>query len=107
MIDLRNELKICNVCSHEYTSIHVEAMPGQMLYICDTCLEAAKYNFIWVCLNCGKSYLRSKELVRKRMNGSYLTTALHLDECQLVQGVTVCIACDPHAILRYMNERKN
>ncbi len=43
---------LCTVCRDRHTSNSVEAAPGRIVYICDDCLEAAKYNFIWICMNC-------------------------------------------------------
>ena len=97
----------CSICKDEYTSIHVEAMPGIMIFVCDNCLEAAKYNFIWICMNCGKVYLRPKDLVINRINNLELKRAYLLcKDMQIIQGIDMCIECDPEGIMDYMEANK-
>jgi len=97
----------CNVCKHEYTSTHVEAMPGIKVYVCSTCLEAAKYNFIWICMSCGSVYIRNKKLVIERITDNELKRAYLLcQDMQIIQGIDMCISCDPEGILFYMDNRK-
>src|SRR5512140_950656 len=63
----RDRISMCNVCKREYTSFHFEARPGLKVYVCTDCLDSAKSNFIWICLNCGNSYHRAKEVVMGRI----------------------------------------
>lgn len=103
-MELTSELKQCNVCKHEYTSIHTEVQPGNLIYVCDTCLEAAKYNFIWICMSCGQVYLRPKKLVIERVKDVKLKRAYMIcEDMQIIQGIDMCIACDPSGILAFMD----
>lgn len=96
-------LSKCNICKKEYTSLHVEALPGTTVYVCQTCLEKAKTHFIWLCMGCGKAYMRPKELVINRLKDEDLKRAYMLCEDMLiVQGIDACIECDPETILAYM-----
>jgi DNA-directed RNA polymerase subunit RPC12/RpoP len=95
----------CSICKHEYTSIHVEAMPGTRVFVCEKCLDVAKHNFIWICLNCGKVYVRPKETIINRINGSQIRKA-HLLNTRIIQGIDICIECDPEGIITYMDSVK-
>jgi hypothetical protein len=104
MFDLFNKIDQCIVCRHEYTSTHVEALPGLSIHVCETCIESAKYNFIWICLNCGRVYIRSKALMLKRAKNPALEQAF--DSCghrPIIQGIDICIECDPQGILDCVN----
>ncbi len=99
-----NKIDRCIVCKHEYTSTHVEASPGLSIHVCEACIEAAKYNFIWICLNCGKVYMRPKALMMTRANNPTLKKAYALCEHQqIILGIDICIKCDPQGILNCMN----
>ncbi len=107
MLDINNKIEHCSICKHEYTSTHVEAIPGLKIYVCENCLEAAKYNFIWICMNCGKVYMRPKKLVIERINNYELKKAYLLcKDMQIIQGIDMCIECDPEGILTYMETEK-
>lgn len=106
MLSFNQKISECNVCKHEYTSFHFEALPGYKIFVCHNCLETAKFNFIWVCLNCGKSYLRSKKLVMSRRNGYGIREASFLNESQLIQGIHMCLHCNPRAILKLIMEKR-
>lgn len=106
-MDIDNRQEKCIICKHEYTSIHTEVMPGIKVYVCNTCLEAAKDNFIWICMTCGRSYLRPKKLVLERLNDFELKQAyLQCEDMQIIQGIDMCIACDPEGVLNYMEVQK-
>ncbi len=93
----------CNICKKEYTSKHVEVMPGTVVYVCSQCVEKAKDNFIWLCMNCGKSYIRPKDLVINKIKNYELKRAYMLCEDMLIiQGIDMCIACSPERIVEYM-----
>jgi hypothetical protein len=107
MLDMEVKHEKCNICNHEYTSIHTEVAPGVMIYVCDSCLEAAKHNFIWVCIGCGKVHLRPKKLVIEKMQDPDLKRAYILcEDMQLIQGIDICVECDPEGILNYMDAQK-
>jgi predicted amidophosphoribosyltransferase len=106
-MDLVNRQQLCNVCRQEYTSIHSEVAPGVFVYVCSNCLEAAKHNFIWICTNCGRSYVRPKKLVLERLNNFELKRAyLQCEDMQIIQGIDMCIECDPEGIFEYMEVQK-
>ena len=107
MLTYENKIDRCNICRHEHTTNHVEAMPGIKIFVCDDCLEAAKHNFIFICMNCGKVYLRPKKFVIDRLNIPELkSTYQRCEDMQLIQGLDICIECDPDGIAEYMNDRK-
>jgi hypothetical protein len=107
MIDIDNRQEKCSVCKKEYTSIHTEVMPGVRIYVCDKCLESAKHNFIWICMSCGKVYLRPKKLVLEKLNNFELKQAYtECENMQIIQGIDMCISCDPEGVLNYMEVQK-
>jgi hypothetical protein len=107
MVEINNKHQQCTICKHEYTSINTEVEPGVVIYICDNCLEAAKENFIWICMGCGKVYLRPKKLVIERTNNFELKRAYMIcEDMQIIQGIDMCIACDPAGIMNYMDVQK-
>jgi len=97
----RERISGCNICKREYTSFHFEARPGLKVYVCKDCLDSAKSNFIWICLNCGNSYLRPKNAVMNRMHDYGIKEAAFLYENQIIQGIEACIGCSPELILEY------
>jgi hypothetical protein len=102
---MSDSLGQCSICKKEYTSTYVEAKPGVRLYVCATCLEISKENFIWVCTNCGKSHSRPKKLVLSRLAFSGIKNAQLLGEgIPLIQGIDICIECDPEGIREYVME---
>jgi hypothetical protein len=104
MFDLFNKIDQCIVCRHEYTSTHVEALPGLSIHVCETCLESARYNFVWICLSCGRVYMRSKALMMKRAKNPALEQAFALYiRRPIIQGLDICIECDPQGILNCVN----
>jgi hypothetical protein len=83
--------------------MHVEVKPGVLVYACSSCLKKAKDSFIWVCVNCGRTYFRTKDLVLNRLQGYGLKNATVLcDGAQLIMGIDICIDCDPQGILEYV-----
>ncbi len=100
MFDLFNKIDQCIVCRREYTSTHVEALPGISIHVCEACIEAAKYNFIWICLSCGKVYMRPKALMMARADNPGLKKLC--EHRQIILGIDICIECDPHGILSFM-----
>ncbi|MEN8263831.1 MAG: hypothetical protein ABFR82_10235 [Nitrospirota bacterium] len=100
---MSDSLGQCNICKKEYTTTHVEAKPGVQIYVCPNCLEKSKDNFIWVCTNCGKSHSRPKKMILNRLAHSGLENANLLSEgVPLIQGIDICIECDPEGILEYV-----
>jgi hypothetical protein len=107
MVDINNKQEKCSLCKKEYTSINTEVQPGETIYVCDKCLESAKDNFIWICMSCGKVYLRPKKMVIERIADFEMKRAYMLcEDMQIIQGIDMCIECNPEGILDYMNMEK-
>jgi hypothetical protein len=97
----------CNICNDYYTTIHNEVQPGIFIYVCDNCLEVAKYMFIWICMSCGTVHMRPKKMVISRLKDYDLKKAYALcEDMQIIQGISECIKCDPKAIVRIMEEHQ-
>jgi len=86
---MEHHLETCTICNDEYTNMHAEIRPGLNIYVCENCIEAARYNFIWVCLHCGRAYLRPKKFTLDK-------------ETQMIQAIEMCRECDPNGTERYM-----
>ncbi|MBI5409544.1 MAG: hypothetical protein HZA14_09295 [Nitrospirae bacterium] len=98
----------CSICKKEYTSMHVEYRPGTIVYICPDCLRKTKDYFIWLCMGCGRSYFRPKKEVLSRLEKYGVENAsLLLEGLQLIQGIDICIACDPAGIVEYVNGNRS
>jgi hypothetical protein len=55
-------------------------------------------------MNCGKVYMRPKKLVIARIKDIELKRAyLMCEDMQLIQGIDMCIACEPDGIMDYMD----
>ncbi|MBI4699366.1 MAG: hypothetical protein HY758_10825 [Nitrospirae bacterium] len=107
MVELNTKMDMCHICKHEYTSTYVEAMDGIRVFVCENCLEAAKHNFIWVCMGCGKVYVRPKALVIDSIKDFELKRAYLLcQDMQIIQGIDMCIKCDPEGIINYVKNVK-
>ena len=107
MVEINNKQEKCTICKKEFTSIHTEIAPGVNIYVCNDCLEAAKHNFIWICTGCGNVYMRSKKLVIERLNNFELKQAyMQCEDMQIIQGIDMCISCDPEGIFNYMEVQK-
>lgn len=98
----------CSICKNEYTTLHTEAAQDVIVYACSACLEAAKYNFIWICMKCGEVYLRPKKLVIERLKNKDLKGAYTIcEDMQMIQGIDMCISCSPDVILdNYVNKKE-
>jgi len=97
-----DETHQCHICRKEYTSMHVEARPGVPIYVCSVCMEKAKDKFIWICLNCGRSFSRPKDTIISILDGtSFEKASLQFIDVQLIQGIDICISCDPQGIMDY------
>jgi len=97
----------CNVCKENYTSTHCEPLPGQVIYVCNDCLEKAKTHFIWICMNCGTVHMRNKKMVINNLKDQGLRRAYMICEnMQIIQGIDMCISCDPEGIVDYVMKHK-
>ena len=106
MVDINNKQKMCNICGKEYTSIHCETQPGINIYVCEGCIETAKDNFIWICMDCGKVYIRSKKMVIERTRDLELKKSYMLSEDKIIiQGIDMCLSCSPEGIRYHINSQ--
>lgn len=93
----------CNICNEIYTESHVEIMQGTTVYVCSSCIEQAEDSFIWLCMTCGKTFIKPKDLVINRIKDHELKRAYMLcEDMQIIQGIDECFACDPDRMLEYM-----
>ncbi len=107
MVDISNKYKTCTICKSEQTAIHTEVTPGETIYVCDTCLEHAKHNFIFICMSCGQVYSRPKKQMIERMKDLELKKAYMLcEDKQIIQGLDMCLQCDPEGIIEHVNVNK-
>lgn len=96
------EVGLCNICRDKYTQHYVEIDENSYIYVCAECIEKAQENFIWICLTCGKSFIKPKQLVINRIKDLELKKAYMLCEDMLViQGIDVCISCSPERMLDF------
>lgn len=92
----REGSRICGLCGGGYTSVHVEVIGGAEVYVCESCLEkAARRNFIWLCLQCRRVYLRPKKLVIEQTGDMELRACyLRYMNDQVIQGIDRCVSCE-------------
>jgi hypothetical protein len=58
-------------------------------------------------MSCGSVYIRNKKLVIERITDNELKRAYLLcQDMQIIQGIDMCIECDPEGILFYMDNKK-
>lgn len=107
MLAHEHRLDFCSICKHEQATVYSQPMPNVKVFICDNCLEAAKYNFIFICMNCQKVHLRAKKLFLQTINDPQLLQAyLDCQDMQIIQGIDVCMECDPRGISEYVSHKK-
>jgi len=100
---MKDSIGKCHVCKDACTEQFVEIDHGVAIYVCEDCIEKARDNFIWLCISCGKAYIRPKDLVITRIKDLELKKAYMLcQDLQLIQGIDKCISCHPERIVEYM-----
>jgi hypothetical protein len=108
---MNNELKKCNLCpkgKENHTSINTEVQPGEFIHVCSDCLEKTKDNFIFLCMDCGTVHIRNKILMINRIKDLDLKKAYMLcQDKQIIQGIDMCVSCNPEGIVDYMNNENN
>lgn len=105
---MSNDQGKCAVCNENMTNISCEISDKLTIHVCKSCIDKAEENFIWVCVNCGKSYLRPKGLVIKRVKNVELKQAYMVcKDMKIIQGIDMCISCDPQGILNHYFEESN
>lgn len=108
MGDDGNIKRLCQLCREEMTDIHAEVAPGLDVYVCQTCLESAKENFIWICVNCGNVYIRPKALTIERLADPVLKEAYRqCENLQIIQGIDQCVECAPEEIVECVAAAKS
>lgn len=92
----RSGARICGLCGTGFASIHAEVIGGTEIFACEECLEkAARHNFIWLCLQCRKVYLKPKKLVIEQIGDMELRAwYLRCMNDRLVQGIDRCAVCE-------------
>ncbi len=99
MDDYLHAKELCHICKHDLTTIHAEITPGRHVFVCAKCLETAKQNFIWICMQCGNVYIRPKSLVIGRLKDPELKRAYaQCAHMQIIQGIDGCIECNAERI---------
>jgi hypothetical protein len=92
----RDGSRICGLCGGGYTSIHVEIIGGNDVYTCESCLQrAARNNFIWLCLQCRRVYLKPKKLAIEQAGDMELSA--YYVRCmneRVIQGIDRCASCE-------------
>lgn len=108
MKDYSGGTGVCSMCKEAVTTIHTELETGMQIFVCEKCLETTKQNFVWICMACGKVYVRPKSLVLKRLTDPELKEAYRAcEDLQIIQGIDRCIECDPEEILAYVAAAKS
>ncbi len=101
--EMDHEYGKCNICNEVYTTVNVEVAEDIIIFVCSECIDIAKENFIWLCLSCGKTYVRPKDLVITKIKDHELKRAYMLcEDMQIIQGIDMCISCSPERIIDYM-----
>jgi len=95
---MKSHFEPCTICNDVYTPLYTEVEPGLNIYICEDCIEAARYNFIWLCIHCGRAYLRPKKGMINAVTGE---EQAH-EENKVIQVIGMCHKCDPNGTERYM-----
>ena len=101
--DMDNDYGKCNICNEVYTTANVEVAEEITIFVCSGCIDKAKGHFIWLCLSCGKTYIKPKDLVINKIKDHELKRAYMLcEDMQIIQGIDMCISCSPERIIDYM-----
>ena len=107
MLNAQKSMGYCRVCKEEYTPLQVKVAPRTKVHICSDCLEAAKHNFIWICMSCGKVYIVSKAAVLHRITDYEFKKAyVNCEDLRIIQGIHMCAECDPEGIFEHLNVKK-
>jgi hypothetical protein len=97
----QEEKGLCFICKEAMTAINARLEAGMAVFVCEKCLETTKESFIWICMGCGKVYVRPKSIVLKRLTDARMSAAYRVcEELQIIQGIDRCIECDPEAIMK-------
>ena len=106
MEDLFSGKALCTVCREEMTTINADVGGGKKVFVCEKCLETAKENFIWICMQCGSVFIRPKSLVLKRLGGELKRAYAACGNEQIIQGIDMCVECSPEGIIEFVAAAK-
>jgi len=96
VIEVMEQKRVCNICNKRETSIHAEAESGKEIWVCESCLDRSKANFIFICMDCGKVFIRPKKPFIDGIHDRGLKEAYTAcKDMQLIQGIDGCSVCDP------------
>lgn len=98
----------CSICKQNETEINCEinltdeGLPYKhTIYVCEPCLERAKDNLIFVCINCLSTFERNKENTIIKLSKSnnpedkeILYGLMQMRFEQVITGVSSCPKCD-------------
>ena len=104
MLTYDKKLDHCSICKHEYTSKSIVTEKGEKIFVCDNCQEATKYNFIWICANCGKVYIRPKTGILRRLKNP--EDVKKYGNMMVIQKIEICTECNHDTVFNYNNFRK-
>ncbi|MBC8414515.1 MAG: hypothetical protein ISR96_06955 [Nitrospira sp.] len=100
---MTDEPGLCYICREQHTRIYVEIAKGVAIHLCAECIRKTKDNFIWLCLSCGKSYIKPKYHVIAKVKDRELKKAYMLcEDMMMIQGIDLCIACSPERMVDYL-----
>jgi len=107
MLSHEHRTDFCQICKQEQTSIYAEPVRDFKVFVCENCLEAAKYNFVFICLSCGEVFIREKNLFLEKINIPQLFEAyMDCKDLQIIQGLDKCIKCDTERLSKYLYNKK-
>ena len=104
MLAFEKKFEHCSICKDEYTSKHIKTSKGEKVFVCDSCQEATKYNFIWICFNCGKVYISPKSAILSSIKDP--ETLNKYGSMMAIQKVEVCTECNYDEVFNYNNYKK-
>jgi hypothetical protein len=104
MLAYEKKFDHCIICKHEYTSKSIKTPRGEKIFVCNNCQEATKYNFIWICANCGKVYISPKLAVLRTFKNP--EDVKKYGNMMVIQKIEICTECNHDAVFNYNNYRK-
>lgn len=104
MLDYEKKFNHCNICKNEYTSKYILTPEGEKVYVCEDCQESTKYNFIWICFNCGKVYISPKAIALRSVKDP--ETLKKYDNMMVIQKLNLCTECNQDVVFNYNNFKK-
>jgi hypothetical protein len=104
----QEEKGLCFICKEAMTAVSADLETGMTIFVCEKCLETTRESFIWICMGCGKVYVRPKSIVLKRLTDARMNATYRVcEELQIIQGIDRCIECDPEAVMQAMTSARS